>query len=189
LNYGTLHFYAVYAYDVNAATIGLLGTAASALSVPIIIGAGAVMDRFGRKATIVPGFTLLGLALVFMAFTAFRGLPFEAYVFAFLIVVATNNFTTGSMQTLSSDIAPRHARGSFFGLSQTIVQVGHVLSPAGYAWLAENVSATAGFIFLGAASFAVVVIAVTVIREPLRERPAESRAETAATGVVEPASR
>jgi MFS family permease len=157
--------------------------------VPIIVGAGAVMDRFGRKATIVPGFTLLGLALGFMALTAYEGWSFELYVIAFLVVVATNNFTTGSMQTLSSDIAPRHARGSFFGLSQTVVQVGHVLSPAGYAWLAENVSATAGFAFLGAASFAVVVIAVTVIREPLRERRAESGVEPGATGVVEPASR
>jgi MFS family permease len=157
--------------------------------VPIIIGAGAVMDRFGRKATIVPGFTLLGLALGFMALTAYASLPFEVYVVAFLVVVATNNFTTGSMQTLSSDIAPRHARGSFFGLSQTVVQVGHVISPAGYAWLAENVSPTAGFIFLAGASFAVVVITVTMIREPPRERAQESGAAQAATGVVEASTR
>jgi len=189
LNNGTLHFYAVYAYDVSAVTIGFLGTAASALSVPIIVAAGAVMDRFGRKATIVPGFTLLGLALGFMALTAYEGWSFELYVVAFLVVVATNNFTTGSMQTLSSDIAPRHARGSFFGLSQTVVQVGHVLSPAGYAWLAENVNATAGFVFLGAASFAVVLIAVTVIREPVRDRRAKEREESEVTGVVEASPR
>jgi MFS family permease len=143
---------------------------ASALSVPIIIAAGAVMDRFGRKATIVPGFSLLALALLFMGITAYAGWGFEAYVAAFLIVVATNNFTTGSMQTLSSDIAPRHARGNFFGLSQTVVQIGQTLSPAGFAWLADAFSATVGFLYLGLASLAVVLITVTVIHEPSRDR-------------------
>jgi MFS family permease len=189
LNNGTLHFYAVYTYDISAATVGLLGTAASVVSVPIIIAAGAVMDRFGRKATIVPGFTLLALALAFMAFTAYAGLSFELYVAAFLVVVATNNFTTGSMQTLSADIAPRHARGNFFGLSQTVVQVGQALSPAGFAWLAESFNAAAGFAFLGAASLAVVLIALTVLGDPVREQRARERAEANATGVVEATTR
>jgi MFS family permease len=185
LNNGTLHFYAVYTYDVSAATIGVLGTIASALSVPIIVAAGAVMDRFGRKATIVPGFSLLALALGFMALTAYSGWSFEFYVLAFLVVVATNNFTTGSMQTLSSDIAPAHARGNFFGLSQTIVQVGHVLSPASFAWFAEGLGATAGFAFLGGASLAVVLIAVTVIKEPARGQRAGTQT---LTGVALPGS-
>jgi MFS family permease len=186
LNNGTLHFYAVYTYDISAVTVGVLGTAASAVSVPIIIAAGAVMDRFGRKATIVPGFTLLALALGFMALTAYAGLSFELYVLAFLVVVATNNFTTGSMQTLSSDIAPSHARGNFFGLSQTVVQVGQALSPAGFAWFAEVSNATAGFAFLGAASLAVVLIAVTVLGDPVRDQRARERAEAKLTGAVEP---
>ena len=187
LNNGTLHFYAVYAYDASAATIGVLGTAASALSIPIILAAGAVMDRFGRKATIVPGFTLLACALGFMALTAYGGWSFELYVVAFLVVVATNNFTTGSMQTLSSDIAPSHARGNFFGLSQTVVQIGHALSPAGFAWLSENSGATAGFVFLAVASLAVVLIATTVIREPPRDRSGTraAQAEAAHPGLVE----
>ena len=187
LNNGTLHFYAVYTYDISAVTVGVLGTTASALSVPIILAAGAVMDRFGRKATIVPGFTLLAVALGFMAITAYASLSFELYVVAFLVVVATNNFTTGSMQTLSSDIAPAHARGNFFGLSQTVVQIGQTLSPAGFAWFAELSGATAGFAFLGAASIAVVLIAVTVIHEPARDGSGKTAA-LPISGVVEPAA-
>src|SRR5581483_11329258 len=66
LNTGSLNFYAVYAYGVDAATIGFLGTAGAILGIPIMIAAGAAMDRYGRKATILPGFSLLGLALLFM---------------------------------------------------------------------------------------------------------------------------
>ncbi len=170
LNNGTLHLYAVYTYGVDAATIGFLATAASVLSIPIMVGSGAVMDRFGRKATIVPGFSLLATTLAFVALTAHEAWPFSIYVVGFLLVVGANNITTGNMQTLSTDIAPAHARGSFFGLSQTVVQVGHVLSPAIFAMLTDNVSAASAFLFLGACSLAVAILVGTLVRDPIRER-------------------
>ncbi len=74
------------------------------------------------------------------------------------------------MQTLSTDIAPAHARGSFFGFSQTVVQVGHVLSPAMFAVLTENVSAASGFLFLGACSLSVAILVGMLVRDPIRER-------------------
>lgn len=173
LNSGALNFYALYVYEVDAATIGLLATAATGLGIPIMVAAGAAMDRFGRKAAIVPGFTLLGGALGLMALTAYSHWPFPGYVVAFLVVVAANTITTGNMQTLGSDIAPPHARGSFFGFSQTVVQIGHVLSPTAFAVLTDNVSATAGFLFLAVHSLAVALIVGVVITEPMRKERAE----------------
>ena len=170
LNNGQLHLYAVYTYNADAATIGFLATAASVLSIPIMVASGAVMDRFGRKATIVPGFSLLAATLGFVAMTAHNEWPFAIYVVGFLLVVAANNITTGNMQTLSTDIAPDHARGSFFGLSQTIVQVGHVLSPLMFAVLTDNVSAAAAFLFLGACSLSVAILVGALVRDPVRER-------------------
>jgi MFS family permease len=170
LNNGALDLYAVYHYNVNAATIGALGTAATVIGIPITVGAGAVMDRFGRKATIIPGFTLLGIALAFQALTAFNDWPFPAYIVAYLIVQGANMVTTGNMQVLGTDIAPVHARGSFFGVSQTIVQVGQILSPTAFAFLTENASAAAGFLFLGLASLGVVVLIGVLIQDPVRAR-------------------
>lgn len=83
-------------------------------------------------------------------------------------MVVTNTITTGNMQTLGSDIAPAHARGSFFGISQTVVQVGHVISPTSFAILADNVSATASFLFLGVAALSVAVVVATVVADPTR---------------------
>lgn len=177
LQHGSLNFYAVYVYEVDAATIGFLGTAATALSIPIMVASGAVMDRFGRKAAILPGFTSLGLALAFMGLTAYAEWPFSSYVAAFLIVVATNTITTGNMQTLGSDIAPAEARGSFFGISQTVVQVGHIVSPIAFALLSENVGAWVAFLFLSLQSIAVAVIVGVGIREPGRARPVASEGQ------------
>jgi len=95
LNNGTLHLYAVYTYDADAVTIGFLATAASVLSIPIMVGSGAIMDRFGRKATIVPGFSLLAGTLAFVALTAHNAWPFSIYIVGFLLVVAANPTSAG----------------------------------------------------------------------------------------------
>lgn len=173
---GTLNFYAVYTYGVDAATIGVLGTVAITMSIPIMVGAGAVMDHFGRKAIIVPGFSLLAVALGVMALTAHNHWPFTAYVVAFLLVIATNTITTGNMQILASDIAPSHARGRFFGLTQTNVQIGHVLSPLSFAFLVERADASAGFLFFALLSLSVAVTIGTLMRDPIREQRAKERA-------------
>lgn len=175
LNHGVLDFYAVYTYDVNAATIGALGTAATLIGIPITVGAGAVMDRFGRKTIIIPGFTLLGAALGFQALTAFFDWPFTAYIAAYLLVAGANMITTGNMQILGTDIAPAQVRGSFFGLSQTIVQVGQILSPTAFAILAERINPGSGFLFLGAASLAVAILIGALMQDPIHAQRARER--------------
>jgi MFS family permease len=179
INNGTFDLYAVYTYDVNAAAVGALGTAATVIGIPINVGAGAVMDRFGRKATIIPGFAMLAAALGLMGLTAAADWPFTAFIAAYLVVAAANMVTTGNMQVLGTDIAPAHVRGSFFGISQTVVQVGQILSPTTFAFLTEHVSATAGFIVLGACSLGVALLVGLLIQDPVRAQRARERAALA----------
>jgi len=177
LNNGTLNVYAAYAYGADAATIGFLASAGTVIGIPIMIAAGTAMDRFGRKSTIIPGFTALAAGLGFMALTAANDWPFAAYVAGFLLVEAANMMTTGCMQTLGSDIAPAHQRGSFFGISQTVVQVGQVLSPTCFAVLADNVSHASGFMFLALSSLSVSILVGVLIRDNVAtHRPQEATA-------------
>jgi MFS family permease len=171
---GSLNFYAVYAYDIDAATLGLMAAAVSAVGIPVTIGAGHIMDRFGRKATVVPGFSLLGLALLLMAATAYFNLSFSVFVAVLIIVGLTQSLTGGSMQTLGSDVAPAHARGKFFGVWNTMGQLGTFLSPAIFGIVAESVSSTAGFLFLALTSIAGALLVGLLVRETLQRRPAAS---------------
>src|SRR5262249_29910656 len=56
---GLLNLYAVYTYGIGADTLGFLASANSLLQLPLGFATGYVMDTWGRKRTIVPGFTLL----------------------------------------------------------------------------------------------------------------------------------
>jgi MFS family permease len=164
---GTLNLYAAYAYNVGPETIGFLAAATSGVGIPITFAAGHLMDRFGRKATIVPGLTLLSFGLLFMAVVAYVGWPFSIYVVAALYVQAAQSVMSGSMQTLGADMAPVHARGKFLGMWRFTGELGTFASPAAFAILAEAAGYTASFVFLGATALGGAVLIGTRVRETL----------------------
>lgn len=167
---GTIHLYAAYAYDLTPAAIGILATLASAISLPIGFVTGYMMDRFGRKATMVPGFWGLGLSLLLLAGTAFMNLGFSWYVAAFVVLAITQSVTGGSMQTLGTDVAPKETRGTFMGMWRFISQLGQVVSPVGFALLADSLGYGAGFVLLAASALVVGLLLVIKVEEPLKRR-------------------
>lgn len=178
---GTVNLYPVYAYGIDAAMLGVLGTATAVVGVPITFASGAIMDRFGRKANVVPGFVLLGSALAFTAWTAYAHLPFAMFVLAFLAFHAAQSVTSGNMQVIGSDIAPAHARGKFFGVWRLIGEIGMVLSPMAFAFLAETHEYGASFVFLSTMAFATALVLGTKIRETLKR---EADAQVTGEGAV-----
>jgi MFS family permease len=187
---GSLNLYAVYEYGVGATEVGLLATAATVVGIPITLLCGAIMDRYGRKATIVPGFTLLGIALLVMAVAVSMGLGFEVWIVVFILVNAAMTITSGNMQTLGADLAPSNVRGRFFGLWQTINQSGAVLSPTIFAILTDNVNNSIGFVFLAITSLGVALTIATQVPDPIRDQRRQARqAAAAAQTVPSPAGR
>ncbi|MFN0073306.1 MAG: MFS transporter [Chloroflexota bacterium] len=167
---GALNVYAVYHYDIDAATVGGMAAIVAAVGIPVTISAGHIMDRFGRKATIVPGFAALSAAMVFMAVVAWQGLPFAAFVAALIVVSLTQSYTGGSMQTLASDIAPANARGKFFGLWNLTGQGGTFISPAAFGFIGEAFGPTAGFTFLAITSLMASVLVGFFVSETVKKR-------------------
>ena len=74
---GVIVVYASYPpHDLEPNEIGLLRGAMAAVAIPIVFTGGYVMDRFGRKYTIVPGLILSGASMIFLAVTASTGASF-----------------------------------------------------------------------------------------------------------------
>ncbi len=176
---GTLNVYAVYAYGVGPDTVGFMAGAAGAIGIPITLLSGTVMDRYGRKVSIIPGFALITTALAMMVATAALGWPFSVFVAIFLVVQGALTITSGNLQVLGSDLAPAAARGRFFGVWQTVNQTGSVLSPSVFALLAETAGAPAGFAYLGVASFVVVVLIGLFVPDPVGRKQALPQAAQA----------
>ena len=72
---GTIFLFGVAAYGVDTVTLGVMSSSMALVGIPLTLSAGWMMDKFGRKVTIVPGLTLLGMAMLFLAVTAAQSLP------------------------------------------------------------------------------------------------------------------
>ena len=151
---GTVFVYATYAYGTTPAVLGILSSIMAVVGIPLTLVAGWLMDRFGRKSTLVPGSGVLGLVLVFMALTSFASLPFAGFVVGFVLLQAFNSLLNGSWQVIGSDLAPEGARGRFFAAGRMVSQGGFSANPLVFS-LATSVSGfTLAFAVLGASSIA-----------------------------------
>ncbi len=177
---GTLDLYAVYAYGIGPQTLGFLALGAGLLGLPLTFTSGRLMDRLGRRTIIVPGFCLLGLALMTMATASFGHWPFSEYVGVFLFARLATSSISGSMQVIGSDMAPPQARGTFFGVFSLIRQTGSFLSPAVFAFMSQTWSFGSAFVLLSVMAFATALMTNT----QLKRAPAVSApvAEVAVSG-------
>lgn len=160
-----LHLYAAFAYHLGPQEIGYLATSAAILSLPIGFIAGWMMDRFGRKHTMVPGFTGVSLAMGALAISAFAHLSLAWYVVLFLFGVVTQSLTGGSIQTVGADVAPPEARGTFLGLWRFTGQGGAAISPIVFAIVADYVDYGSAFLFMTVSAAVVAFLLIRYIPE------------------------
>ena len=187
-DHGALSLYAVYAFDLGPQELGFLNTAATIVSLPVPFITGYLMDRFGRRAVIVPGWTSYAIAVGVMAMTSFLPMGYTFFLFAYLLVQATGSTTGGSMQVMGTDLAPAFARGRFFSIWRMISQLGATVSPAVFAFIAAQSSYGAGFLYLGACSLLVSVLVAAVLGNTLARADAGDR-KNAEPGTVPEAAK
>lgn len=167
---GTLLLYATFAYEVGARGLGGLATMSSLVGIPITLSCGYLMDRFGRKTTMVPGFLSMALGLFFLAANAHWHWGLTIFIGAFLWMHASHAVTSGSMQVLGSDMAPAHARGRFFGFWRLIGEVGGLVSPALFGFVAEHLGYSVSFALIGLCSLATALLLAFSVQETVRAR-------------------
>jgi MFS family permease len=160
-----LHLYAAFEYHLGPTQIGYLATGAALLSWPIGFIAGWMMDRYGRKRTMVPGFVGVAFSMTALAVSAFAQLPLGWYVVLFFIGVGLQALTGGSVQTVGADVAPAEARGTFLGLWRFTGQGGASLSPIIFALLADQVNYGSSFLFTAASAATVAFLLIRYVPE------------------------
>ena len=162
---GMLDLYAAFAYQLGPAQLGLLATGATIITLPISFAAGWMMDHFGRKRTMVPGFGGVTIAMAALAICAFIPLSFAWYVVLFFLAVAAQALTGSSIQTVGADVAPAEARGTFLGIWRLTGQGGATASPILFAVIAETFGYGSSFVFVAASAAVVAFLLVFYVPE------------------------
>ncbi len=162
---GLLDLYAAFAYQLGPAQIAYLATGAAIINLPIAFGAGWMMDHFGRKRTMIPGFGGVAVTMAALAVCAFIPLSYAWYVALFFLAVAAQALTGSSIQTVGADVAPPEARGMFLGLWRLTGQGGSTFSPILFAVIAEMLGYGSSFLFVAAAAAVVAFLLIFYVPE------------------------
>ncbi len=167
---GTLLLYATFAYSLGPQVLGGLATTSSIIGIPITLSCGYLMDRFGRKTTMVPGFVVIALGLMFLASGAGWQWSLTSFIVGFFWVHGGHSVTSGSMQVVGSDMAPAAARGRFFGFWRLVGEIGALVSPALFALVADHIAYSAAFALFALCSLATAVLLNFSVRETAGRR-------------------
>ena len=160
--------YAAYAYGPDPAILGVLSSVMAGVGIPLTLAAGYLMDRFGRKSTLVPGSGMLGVVLIFLAVTSFSSLPFTGFVIGFVLLQAFNSLLNGSWQVIGADLAPAGARGRFFAAGRMVSQGGFSANPLVFSLTTSLSGFTLAFAVLGASSIVSSLMVGGLIKETHR---------------------
>lgn len=128
--------------------------------------AGWLMDHLGRKAAIVPSFTIQAVGMALIPLTG---------DFAGLLACATaiglgNGLSSGAMMVLGSDLAPPGARGEFLGVWALIGDAGGTGGPALVGFASDVLSLPAAALSMALAGLTAAVTFGLFLPETLRRR-------------------
>lgn len=116
--------------DLDAAELGLIFALSNVVNLLVLLPAGTLADRLGRKRVIVPSMVATGIAFILYAIAR------DPWVFV-LAAVIDGAGLAGVPAAYAADIAPPSLRGVSMGLYRTFGDVGFVAGPVLLGWLAD----------------------------------------------------
>ncbi len=139
--------------NFNAADIGYMITLASIVMFLVSYPNGVLVDRYGRRKTLVPGLLVLGLSGYLLAQSMDpRGIYLMVAVYG-----VGSGMTTGTSQVYAMDLAPENRRGAFLGIWSAFNHLSSVVAPlllgllAGSMGMPKTFMVASGLLIISAA--------------------------------------
>jgi len=150
------------AIGLDVSDVGVVVAIAGGLDLLLFPLAGWLMDNLGRLYAIVPSFVIMaaGLAVLPLA-DSFWGLAAAA-----LLVGFGNGIGSGTMLTLSTDLAPAANPAEFLGLLRLLADFGRILGPLAVGVVADQADLGISALVLAAVAVATAMLFVFAIGEP-----------------------
>jgi len=134
--------YVLDVVDFDPADIGYMISLASVVILLVSYPNGILVDRYGRKKTLIPGLLVLGLSGFLLSQSIGPGA-----VFLMVVVYGIGSgMTTGTSQVYAMDLAPEKRRGAFLGIWSAFNHLSAIVAPLLLGVLAETVGLSTTFV-------------------------------------------
>ena len=118
----------------------------SIVGLVLVYPSGTLVDRFGRKAVIVPSAMFSAMAMLSFAFAE----SFEMYLVSSFLWAASSGIAGAAPAAYAADLAPKGRIGPAMGLYRTIADLGYVIGPLLLGSIADFISPQAALYFTAA---------------------------------------
>jgi MFS family permease len=129
-----LPLYAGYYLQLPPTQVGMLFTISGMIVFVMIIPAGFLMDRVGRKWCTVPSTGIPGLLFLLIPMTS----SFTQLGILVGVTGIAQGLSLGSLATSTYDVVPAHVRGRLQALRRTIAELGSSVAPMIGGYLANT---------------------------------------------------
>ena len=129
-----LPLYAAYYLHLSPTQIGMLFTVSGIIVFAMILPAGYLMDRVGRKWCTVPSTAIPGVVFLLIPITG----SFVQLAILAGVTGLAQGLSLGSLATSTYDVVPAHARGRLQALRRTIAELGSGVAPLIGGYLANT---------------------------------------------------
>lgn len=144
--------------------VGLLFTISGVSAFAMILPAGFVIDKIGRKWATVPSTGIPALAFLLIPFAS----DFFELALLLLFLGIANGLSLGSLATSTFDVIPVNARGRLQALRRTIAELGGVGAPLIGGVLADTFNPGVPFLVYAPLIILSAVLLAFVARETLQ---------------------
>jgi MFS family permease len=158
-----LPLYATRYLQLGPSQVGLLFTLSGVVVFAMMMPAGFLMDRVGRKWCTVPSTGIPALIFLLIPTTS----SFTQLAMLIGIAGVAQGLSLGSLATSTYDVAPAHARGRLQALRRTIAELGSGLAPFIGGYLANHFNPGAPFLFYAPLLVLSAVLLAVVGKETL----------------------
>lgn len=163
-----LPLYADAELGLTPTQIGALFSISGGVVFAMILPAGFVLDKLGRKWATVPSTFLPGVAFLLMPFVD----TYTQLVVLVGVMAVCNGLSLGSLAASTYDVLPDHVRGRLQAFRRTVAEVGGVGAPLLGGVLLNTVGTTAPFIVYAPVLLLAGVLLAFATRETLVKRRA-----------------
>jgi len=161
-----LPLYADEELGLSPTQIGFLFSISGGVVFAMIVPAGFVLDKLGRKWATVPSTFLPGVTFLLMPFA-------ETYAHVVVLVslmAVCNGLSLGSLAASTYDVLPDHVRGRLQAFRRTVAEVGGVGAPLMGGLLINTVGPTAPFLAYAPVLLIAGLLLAFATRETLAKR-------------------
>ncbi len=155
------------AIQLSAAQIGFFASLTTILEFVMFLPGGHIMDRWGRKYTLIPGTFFMAFSLVVLVLFPSLG----GYVAGTLLLAFGNGLATGVIMSIGSDLAPEKSRGQFLGVWRFVCDLGFTGGPLFVTGLMGLCGLAASSLALGALASGLAVVMGVYAPESSRKQP------------------